>query len=52
MTFSGGEGEAHADPAQVHLFTDTQCTQGETLAPPNHCEQASTPFKAINVECP
>ena len=30
----------------VHYYTDAACSQGETDAPPNHCEQASTPFKS------
>ena len=38
--------------APVHVFTDLACTQGETLGVLDHCEQASTPFKAVNVECP
>ncbi|KAH8763844.1 hypothetical protein BGZ57DRAFT_1007408 [Hyaloscypha finlandica] len=36
----------------VHYYTDSECTEGDTVGVIGHCEQASAPFVATNVICP
>ncbi|PMD15103.1 hypothetical protein NA56DRAFT_710330 [Hyaloscypha hepaticicola] len=36
----------------VHYYTDSACTQGDTVGVIGQCEQASAPFVATNVICP
>ncbi|KAE9365449.1 hypothetical protein N431DRAFT_549654 [Stipitochalara longipes BDJ] len=42
------------DPAGcvIHYYTDSACTEGDTVGVIGHCEQASAPFVATNVICP
>ena len=36
----------------VHYYTDSACTEGDTVGVIGQCEQASAPFVATNVICP
>ncbi|KUJ24353.1 uncharacterized protein LY89DRAFT_679509 [Mollisia scopiformis] len=35
----------------VHYYTNSDCTEGDTVGVIDHCEQASGPFVATNVIC-
>jgi hypothetical protein len=36
----------------AHYYTDSKCTQGDTVGVVGNCEQANQPFVATNVICP
>ncbi|KAN0089493.1 hypothetical protein V8E51_019753 [Hyaloscypha variabilis] len=42
------------DPAGcvIHYYTNSDCTEGDTVGVIGNCEQASAPFVATNVICP
>ncbi|KAL9617732.1 MAG: hypothetical protein Q9160_007506 [Pyrenula sp. 1 TL-2023] len=38
-------------PLMLSFFTDEHCSQGRTVSELNHCEQASGPFRSLELEC-